>query len=103
VQALERAGAEVEAMPGDELTGGLERLGQRGITSLLLEGGPRLHRAFWDAGLVDALQLYLAPVTAGAGGVRWLDPRECRIPPAPPRVRACGPDVRVDIDVHGID
>ncbi len=103
VRALERAGAEVEAMPGNELTGGLERLGQRGITSLLLEGGPRLHRAFLEAGLVDALQLYIAPVTAGAEGVRWLNSQEWRIAPGVPEVRACGPDVRVDIDVHGTD
>ncbi len=103
VRALERAGAEVEAMPGDELTGGLERLGQRGVTSLLVEGGPRLQRAFTEAGVVDALQLYIAPMTVGAGGVRWLDSQQWRIPPATPAVRAWGPDVRVDIDVHGTD
>jgi diaminohydroxyphosphoribosylaminopyrimidine deaminase/5-amino-6-(5-phosphoribosylamino)uracil reductase len=102
-RALERAGAEVEAMPGDTVTGGLERLGQRGITSLLLEGGPQLHRAFWTAGCIDALQLYLAPVAAGATGVSWLGTSELRIPLGPATVRACGPDVRVDIDVHGVD
>lgn len=102
-RALERAGAEVEAMAGDELTGGLERLGERGLTSLLLEGGPQLQRAFVAAGLVDALQLYIAPVTAGTPGTRWLDAREWPIGPTLPAVRPCGPDVRVDIDVHGID
>jgi diaminohydroxyphosphoribosylaminopyrimidine deaminase/5-amino-6-(5-phosphoribosylamino)uracil reductase len=102
-RALEQAGAEVEAMPREELTGGLERLAQRGITSLLLEGGPRLHRAFWTAGCIDTLQLYIAPVKAGANGVSWLDRHEWPLPQPPTAVRACGPDVRVDIDVHGID
>jgi len=103
VERLERAGAEVEAMPGGQLGAALERLGQRGITSLLLEGGPRLHAAFWQAGLVDAWQLYLSPVTAGSGGVPWLGTGKCPIGPTPHGVRACGPDVRVEIDVHRID
>ena len=103
VRALERAGAEVEAMPGDELTGGLERLAQRGVTSLLLEGGPRLQRAFWSAGCVDVLQLHIAPVEAGAVGVGWLTPGELPVPVGPALVRACGPDVRVEVDVHRPD
>ncbi|MBI2223002.1 MAG: bifunctional diaminohydroxyphosphoribosylaminopyrimidine deaminase/5-amino-6-(5-phosphoribosylamino)uracil reductase RibD [Acidobacteria bacterium] len=102
-RALERAGAEVEAMPGDELTGGLERLAQRGVTSLLLEGGPRLQHAFWSAGCVDRLQLHIAPVTAGAAGVGWLSPGDLPLPVGPVLVRACGPDVRVEIDVHRPD
>lgn len=104
VQRLERAGAEVEAMPGDQLGPALERLGERGITSLLVEGGPQLHAAFCTAGLVDAWQLYLSPVTAGADGVQWLGIGVCpSIGSLPSRVRPCGPDVRVDIDVHGVD
>jgi diaminohydroxyphosphoribosylaminopyrimidine deaminase/5-amino-6-(5-phosphoribosylamino)uracil reductase len=102
-RALERAGAEVEAMPGDELIGGLERLAQRGITSLLLEGGPRLQRAFWAAGCVDALQLFIAPIAAGASGVPWLDVSELPMPGLPSSVRVYGPDVRVDVDVHRTD
>ena len=103
VSALEHAGAVVEAMPGDGLTGGLERLGHRGVTSLLLEGGPRLQQAFWQAGLIDVLQLYVAPATAGAAGVRWLGAEWLPVLPPPSRVRCCGPDVRVEIDVHRTD
>lgn len=103
VRALERAGAEVEAMPGDHLTGGLEWLGQRGVTSLLLEGGPSLQRAFWRSALIDALQLYVAPVTAGERGVRWLDVSELRYPIGRSQVHCVGPDVRVDVNVHGTD
>jgi diaminohydroxyphosphoribosylaminopyrimidine deaminase/5-amino-6-(5-phosphoribosylamino)uracil reductase len=103
LQRLERAGAEVEAVSGDQLGGALQRLGQRGITSLLVEGGPRLHAAFSRAGLVDAWQLYLSSMTAGDGGMSWLAADECSIPFPARAVRACGPDVRVDIDVHRID
>jgi diaminohydroxyphosphoribosylaminopyrimidine deaminase/5-amino-6-(5-phosphoribosylamino)uracil reductase len=102
-RALERAGAEIEALPAEGLTGGLERLAQRGITSLLLEGGPRLQRAFWSAGCIDTLQLYIAPLSVGANGVAWLDSGSCPLLQPPTLVRACGPDVRVDIDVHRID
>ena len=41
----------------------------RGIQSLLLEGGTVLHAAAWDAGVVDYVQLYVAPIALGAGGV----------------------------------
>ncbi|AEG44267.1 bifunctional diaminohydroxyphosphoribosylaminopyrimidine deaminase/5-amino-6-(5-phosphoribosylamino)uracil reductase RibD [Isoptericola variabilis] len=34
---------------------------------VLLEGGPRLAAAFWRAGLVDELVVYVAPVLLGAG------------------------------------
>jgi diaminohydroxyphosphoribosylaminopyrimidine deaminase/5-amino-6-(5-phosphoribosylamino)uracil reductase len=41
-------------------------LGAQGITDLLLEGGPTLARAFLDAGEIDELRLFIAPVLAGA-------------------------------------
>ncbi len=45
----------------------LDQLGERGISDLLLEGGPTLARAFLDAGEIDALQLFIAPVLCGTG------------------------------------
>jgi len=33
----------------------------------LLEGGPRIAHAFLDAGLVDKVMLFVAPVLAGEG------------------------------------
>jgi len=44
----------------------LDALGQRGITSLLVEGGPTLHREFLRAGLVDEVILFTAPRDADA-------------------------------------
>jgi 5-amino-6-(5-phosphoribosylamino)uracil reductase len=43
----------------------LEDLFERGIRSLLVEGGGRLHTQFLEAGLVDDLQLVVAPLFVG--------------------------------------
>jgi diaminohydroxyphosphoribosylaminopyrimidine deaminase / 5-amino-6-(5-phosphoribosylamino)uracil reductase len=45
----------------------LRALAAEGVQSLLLEGGPTLATAFLDAGFVDKLLLFVAPVLAGAG------------------------------------
>jgi diaminohydroxyphosphoribosylaminopyrimidine deaminase/5-amino-6-(5-phosphoribosylamino)uracil reductase len=45
----------------------LAALGAEGVQSLLLEGGPRLAAAFLDAGLVDKVLLFVAPVVSGDG------------------------------------
>lgn len=45
----------------------LDELRERGVHSVLLEGGPTLGGAFWRAGLVDELLVHLAPALLGAG------------------------------------
>ncbi len=45
----------------------LEELGARGVTSMLCEGGPHLAGALLDAGEVDELRLFTAPLLLGAG------------------------------------
>ena len=40
---------------------------------MLLEGGPTLATAFFEAGLVDKLLLFVAPVEAGEG-LRFVGP-----------------------------
>jgi riboflavin biosynthesis pyrimidine reductase len=50
----------------------LTRLAARGLSSLIVEGGATLHRAFWDAGVVDLVQIFIGPDTLGPGGVPWL-------------------------------
>jgi diaminohydroxyphosphoribosylaminopyrimidine deaminase / 5-amino-6-(5-phosphoribosylamino)uracil reductase len=70
VEALRAAGAEVLALPGERrqrLLAALDELGRRAITSLLVEGGAGLAGAFLDAGEVDELRLFVAPVLLGAG------------------------------------
>jgi len=50
---------------GRDLPGLLDRLGSMGIISLLVEGGATVHGSFFDAGLVDRVYAYLAPVIVG--------------------------------------
>ena len=45
----------------------LDKLYARGQRHLMVEGGPRLATAFWDAGLIDEAIVYLAPLALGAG------------------------------------
>jgi diaminohydroxyphosphoribosylaminopyrimidine deaminase/5-amino-6-(5-phosphoribosylamino)uracil reductase len=45
----------------------LRLLHDRGVVSVLLEGGPTLAAAFVAAGLVDRVLAYVAPVLLGAG------------------------------------
>jgi len=45
----------------------LRRLGEDGIQSLLLEGGPTLATAFLERDLVDRLLVFVAPTLAGDG------------------------------------
>jgi diaminohydroxyphosphoribosylaminopyrimidine deaminase/5-amino-6-(5-phosphoribosylamino)uracil reductase len=76
--ALEVAGAEVLVATGpnepDRVRSALVHLGAAGITSILLEGGPHLAGAFLDAGEVDEIRLFLAPVVLGGSSAR--DPLE---------------------------
>jgi diaminohydroxyphosphoribosylaminopyrimidine deaminase/5-amino-6-(5-phosphoribosylamino)uracil reductase len=76
--ALEVAGAEVLVATGpnepDRVRNALAQLGAAGITSILLEGGPHLAGAFLDAGEVDEIRLFVAPVVLGGSSAR--DPLE---------------------------
>jgi diaminohydroxyphosphoribosylaminopyrimidine deaminase / 5-amino-6-(5-phosphoribosylamino)uracil reductase len=42
-----------------------ELLGARGVQSVLMEGGPRFAAAWWDAGLVDQVVAFVAPILSG--------------------------------------
>jgi diaminohydroxyphosphoribosylaminopyrimidine deaminase/5-amino-6-(5-phosphoribosylamino)uracil reductase len=72
------AGAEVVVAAGENepkrVQNALDQLGSAGITSILLEGGPHLAGAFLDAGEVDELRLFLAPLLLGGRLAR--DPLE---------------------------
>jgi diaminohydroxyphosphoribosylaminopyrimidine deaminase/5-amino-6-(5-phosphoribosylamino)uracil reductase len=67
-------GAEVLVAPGENETArvhsALTLLGETGITSILLEGGPHLAGAFLDAGEIDELRLFLAPIVLGGRTAR---------------------------------
>jgi diaminohydroxyphosphoribosylaminopyrimidine deaminase/5-amino-6-(5-phosphoribosylamino)uracil reductase len=76
--ALEAAGVQVLVATGENeparVRSALDQLGAQGIASALLEGGPHLAGAFLDAGEIDEVRLFLAPLLLGGGGAR--DPLE---------------------------
>lgn len=68
----ERPGVEVLVLPGEDgrvdPEALLRVLGQRGVLSVLLEGGPTLAASFLAAGLVDKVYFFLAPLLIGGEG-----------------------------------
>ena len=66
----------VVVVTSNELGEALEHLAAQGLQSVLLEGGAKVHAAAWDAGVVDYVQLYVAPVWLGEDGVPMLEGRD---------------------------
>lgn len=71
-RALADVGATLTKLHSSDVTAALRQLGSHQIMSLVLEGGPTLHAAVWQAGVVDCVHLYVAPITLGPAGVNWL-------------------------------
>ena len=105
--ALEAAGAQLELIEAAEVPGvagstaflgeALARLARREITSLVVEGGPVLHEAFWAAGLVDRIELFVSPRGVGIDGVRWAAlPDGSLASLAELTARPVGDDVRIE-------
>ncbi|WET75038.1 bifunctional diaminohydroxyphosphoribosylaminopyrimidine deaminase/5-amino-6-(5-phosphoribosylamino)uracil reductase RibD [Rhizobium croatiense] len=67
--ALEAAGVEIVYCNPYHPEILLPALATRGISSLLVEGGAKTARLFLEAGLVDRIQLYQAPVIIGVNGI----------------------------------
>lgn len=97
---LEKRGVLIDRCGDAGVTAALQRLAEREIVSLLVEGGPALHQAFIDAGLVDRLQLISTPRTLTTG-VRPASHDKLRIGPA--RVTQLGEDTLKEFDVHRLD
>lgn len=98
--ALERAGATLCTTDGSALEG-VRALVHFDVHSLLIEGGAALHGAMWDAGIVDYMQVYVAPLWLGPDGVPFLDGRAWT-PSAllERRLELLGPDVLMEGYVH---
>lgn len=74
VQTLRDTGAQVIQVAsarqgGLDPHGVLTALAERGITRLLIEGGPQVSQCFWSANLVDEVYVYQGPEPVGAGGL----------------------------------
>jgi diaminohydroxyphosphoribosylaminopyrimidine deaminase/5-amino-6-(5-phosphoribosylamino)uracil reductase len=109
VDALRAAGAQVEPIDAGEgsalfLGNALMRLAALGVTSLVVEGGPALHKAFFDAGLVDRVELFVSPRPLGPDGVDWMNlPRPVIAGLTGLAARPVGEDVMIEGYVHRTD
>lgn len=86
----------------------LRKLVEFGKHRVLVEGGGEVHRALFDAGVVDTLHLYVAGIVL-VGGRAWMAglPTASLAEAIRPKlrgVREVGDDVRLTYDVpHGLD
>jgi len=85
-----------------ELNEVLSHLYDRGIHSVLIEGGGQVHRSFLDAGLVDRIELFVAPKVL-AGGPTWVGGTPFDLDNAPGfrvvKTRVLGEDIQVTLGV----
>jgi diaminohydroxyphosphoribosylaminopyrimidine deaminase/5-amino-6-(5-phosphoribosylamino)uracil reductase len=69
IAAVEARGAECLALPGSDghidLAAWMLEMGRRQFNEVTVEAGARLNGALWQAGLVDEVLLYQAPVLLG--------------------------------------
>jgi diaminohydroxyphosphoribosylaminopyrimidine deaminase/5-amino-6-(5-phosphoribosylamino)uracil reductase len=97
--ALAAVGATVVETP--TLAEGIAALLAFDVSTLLVEGGPTLHRALVEAALVDRVHVIVAPHWLGPAGIRWIDtltlaPSRLAWVAAEPR----GPDTWLEADVQ---
>jgi diaminohydroxyphosphoribosylaminopyrimidine deaminase/5-amino-6-(5-phosphoribosylamino)uracil reductase len=80
VEALDSAGAQVIVVSGENeplrISDALTQLGNLDppVMAMMLEGGPHLAGAFFDAGEIDEVRLFIAPLVLGGSTAR--DPVE---------------------------
>ena len=77
----------------------LRALAAEGVQSLLLEGGPKLATSFFEAGLVDKLLLFIAPVEVGEGP-RFVGPSVEPLDLSHFAIRTVGEDILVEAYVR---
>ena len=72
--ALKARGVEVICATGENeqarVRSALDQLGALEVSSLMLEGGPKLAGVFLDVGEIDEIRLFMAPVLLGGRGAR---------------------------------
>jgi diaminohydroxyphosphoribosylaminopyrimidine deaminase / 5-amino-6-(5-phosphoribosylamino)uracil reductase len=98
--ALEAVGATVVDAPtvGDALSALLAR----DVSTVLVEGGPRLQAALWEAKVIDRLHLIVASHVLGPDATPWLDDSVApRASWSRLTVDPRGPDTWIEADVHG--
>jgi diaminohydroxyphosphoribosylaminopyrimidine deaminase/5-amino-6-(5-phosphoribosylamino)uracil reductase len=101
--ALRTAGAVLLPLPVPHAVGAaLRELVAHGVSSMVVEGGASLHRAFWQAGVVDRVQLFVADRSVGDKGLPWLEEPVLSAPRIGSRAaKPVGADVLLEGYVHG--
>jgi diaminohydroxyphosphoribosylaminopyrimidine deaminase/5-amino-6-(5-phosphoribosylamino)uracil reductase len=98
-RALEAAGACVIPLDAPQVAQGLRALAALDVQSVLIEGGPSLHRAALEEDVVDEVHLYITSSVLGRRGVPWLEGRPAaRVSSL--TARALGRDVFLEGYVH---
>src|SRR5258705_7871511 len=101
--ALAAQGVSIERVQADEagrpdIAAVLQALASRGLTRLLVEGGPAVQASFLARKLVDVIHVYRAPLLIGAGGrpaIAATNPAELSTTPRLALIErlAFGPDI----------
>lgn len=99
--SLRAKGATLVEGSGD-LRQDLKRLVGFDISTLLLEGGARLHAEAWRSSVIDRVHMIVAPTLLGDGGVKLFDGVDVSLSELiPVKVDRLGPDTWMEADVHG--
>ena len=109
--ALAAAGVEVLALPGADgkvdLAALVKILSDRGIDSLLIEGGGDIHYSALSSGIVNEINAFIAPkivggkAATGPVGGTGFDPLSACLPLSFRKIERLGPDILVTADVKG--
>lgn len=113
VAALRAAGAEIVTVPARcgkvDIRSALFELGARGINSVLVEGGGRVLGSLFDAGLVDRVVAFVAPVLVGGSDApiplagRGVETMEQAVRLRDVRIRELGTDVVIEGRVRPVE
>jgi diaminohydroxyphosphoribosylaminopyrimidine deaminase / 5-amino-6-(5-phosphoribosylamino)uracil reductase len=92
--ALEKLGAQIfrtrTSGNGIDLVAVMQLLGDRGITRLMIEGGPRIAASFLKADLVDEAALLRSREPIGVDGLEAIDGLPLEALTKSPRLKSCG-------------
>lgn len=108
-EILEKSGVHILEIPAEDgrvkLRSLMRKLGTLGIDSVLLEGGSALHESALRAGIVQHIQVYIAPKIFGGvsaksavGGIGVFEVEEA-YKLSTPEIRQYGNDVLLDYDI----
>jgi diaminohydroxyphosphoribosylaminopyrimidine deaminase/5-amino-6-(5-phosphoribosylamino)uracil reductase len=103
--ALQAVGARFQVHETSEkrprIAAALVDLAAEGITSVIIEGGPQLHRAAWDEQIVDRVEMFVTPRALGPRGVPWVPVDRLAVAEFESlRAEPLGDDVLVEGHVH---